>query len=122
MSEESKAVGRPSAFQEKFIEEGRRLMRLGLSQKKMAYFWAVSEDSITRWKEEHPDFAEALKKGEADRDIELLDAMRDLAMRKKSPAMLIFLAKNWLGMKDVVDQQLSTDKPLRIEIVPAEKK
>lgn len=112
-------AGRKSLFDERFILEGQRLANLGLPQRDMAFFWSVSEDSITRWKEAHPEFADALKKGEADRKIALLDAMRNAAFEKKNPAMLIFLAKNWLGMKDVIETPLSTDKPLRIEIVPA---
>lgn len=107
-----------------FDREGEKLATLGVPQRDMAWYWGISEDSITRWKEVHPSFAEALKKGEASKRISLLTAMYQSAVGpKKSAALQIFLAKNWLGMKDVNELGLvGADNPLRLTIVPAKKK
>jgi len=108
-----------SKFQEKFIAEGQSLMRIGLPQKQLAFFWKVDEDTITNWKAKYPAFSDALKKGEADRNVTLLSAMFRNATEKDSPALQIFLAKNWLGMKDQTEFIPSQDFPMRIQIVPA---
>lgn len=116
---ENGTQGRPTKFNEKFIIEGQALARAGLPQKQMAWFWKISEDSITRWKEQHPAFADALKKGEAEKHIALLNAMYENAISKMQPALQIFLAKNWLGMKDQTEFIPSQDFPMKVEIVPA---
>jgi hypothetical protein len=45
--------------------------------------------------------------------------MYQSAITKRIPALMIFLAKNWLGMRDVQDIGLEGSAPLRISIVPA---
>jgi len=111
--------GRPTKFKAQHVIEAEGLAQAGLPQKYMAQFWGISEDSITRWKDEHPEFAEALKKGEAAKNIKLLQAMFTNATEKMNPALQIFLAKNWLGMKDQTEFIPSQDFPMRIQIVPA---
>jgi len=108
-----------SKFEEKFIEEGRRLTTLGLSHRSLGLYWGVSEDSITRWKERVPEFAEAIKKGEGQRNVNLLAAMNEAALQNKNPAVLIFLAKNWLGYKDYQEITGEGGEPISIKIVPA---
>jgi len=120
-------MGRPSIYEESptyFDREGEKLATLGVSQRDMAWYWGISEDSITRWKEIHSTFAEALKKGESSKRISLLTAMYQSAIGpKKSAALQIFLAKNWLGMKDVNELGLvGTDNPVRLTIIPAKKR
>lgn len=111
--------GRPTKFNAQKIVEAEALAQAGLPQKQMAHFWGISEDSITRWKEEHQDFADALKKGEVGRNLKLLQAMFENATAKMNPALQIFLAKNWLGMKDQTEFIPSQEFPMRIQIVPA---
>jgi hypothetical protein len=111
--------GRPTKFNAQKVVEAEALAQAGLPQKQMAAFWGISEDSITRWKDEHPEFADALKKGEAAKNIKLLQAMFTNAIEKMNPAIQIFLAKNWLGMKDQTEFIPSQEFPMRIEIVPA---
>jgi len=111
-------AGRPTKFEKKFVEEGEKLSALGLPQKDMAYFWAVSEDSITRWKEKRSEFADALKRGEAKRKISLLQAMHRNATERNNAAVQIFLAKNWLGMTDKQEWEVSGEGggPLKIKL------
>jgi hypothetical protein len=112
--------GRPSKFQEKFIVEGEALAQLGLPHRQMAWFWKVSEDTITDWKAKYPDFSDAIKKGEATRNLSLLKNMKENA-DKGNPAVQIFLAKNWLGMKDISDVALAGGEfPIKVTIVPHE--
>lgn len=109
-----------SKFNPKYIEDGQRLATVGMSHKSMAWYWGVNEDTITLWKERVPQFSDALKKGEAERNLRLLSALFTSAIEQHNIAAMIFLAKNWLEMRDNVDQSLSTIKPLKIEILPAD--
>lgn len=112
----------PNKFKPGYVEEAMRLITIGLPQKEMAWFWGISEDSVSRWKKTIPEFADAIKKGEANRKISLLKAMYDNAIHSRNPALQIFLAKNWLGMRDVHDQNISSDQPIRISVIPADGK
>jgi hypothetical protein len=84
----------------------------------MAALWGVNPDTVTNWKQTFPEFSEALKRGQSGRNLSLLSAMYHSAITKRMPALMIFLAKNWLGMRDVQDIGLEGTAPLRISIVP----
>jgi len=119
----AKKTGRPTKFTPEFLAEGERLASIGISHKDMAYFWGISEDSVTRWKKGHPDFAEALKRGDAKKKVALMSALFRNATKKDNVAAQIFLAKNWLGMSDRQDIGLGLpsdgegDGTLTIEVV-----
>ena len=123
----SSALKRPGAekqapaskYRPEYAVEAEKLATIGVSQKDMAHFWGVSEDSVTRWKTRFAAFADALKKGEAKKHKALLQSMFRNAIEFRNPALQIFLAKNWLGMRDVQEQNLSTAQPIKIKIIPA---
>lgn len=124
MTEEKKKVGRPSKFdgnEEYFCKEVEKLLTIGVCYRDIAWYMGISEDSLARWREKHPDFAEAIKRGEAAKRIALLTAMYQNAIHRKQPSVQIFLAKNWLGMKDIAELGGSSDSPIQIRIVRAKK-
>jgi len=41
------------------------------------------------------------------------------ALTHKSPAVQIFLAKNWLGMRDITDVDLGAGAKIQIAVMPA---
>ena len=86
----------------------------------MAWWWVVAEDTVSGWKERHPEFSEALKRGDVGQKLSLLGAMHHNAVIAKIPSIQIFLAKNRLGMKDFIDLPVNAD-PMRITIVRAMK-
>ena len=92
--------GRPSKFEDRFVGEAFKFSSIGLSLKDMAYIWSVDQDTITNWKDKYPAFSDALKRGDAHKRYSLLQAMSANAILFLNPTSQIFLAKNWLGMKD----------------------
>lgn len=92
-------MGRPTKFKEEYISEGEKYAAIGLPLRDMAFIWDVTDDTITNWKAEHPDFSDALKRGEARKKMRLLTAMFKSA-ENGNAAVQIFLAKNWLDMRD----------------------
>lgn len=63
---------RPSKFKEEYTEQLKVLCRLGATDKDLAEFFKVTEQTINNWKKAKPEFFEALKnaKDEADEKVE----------------------------------------------------
>lgn len=109
-------MARPTKFKEEYVEQAEKLIALGLSQRDLAVFFGVDEDTIWRWKKRHKDFAEAIKRGEMSRKMGLLRKMWEMA-KAGNTSVVIFLAKNWLGMTD--KQETLTDQTIKIKVVDA---
>lgn len=62
------AGGRPTAFKKEFIEQARKLCRLGSTDEDLADFFKVSIRTISNWKSEHAEFLRALKGGKEEAD------------------------------------------------------
>lgn len=95
--------GRPTKYDDRHADEAFKFAAVGLSQRDMAFIWNVDEDTITNWKERIPAFSEALKRGDSYKRYSLLQSMMRNAVVVLNPTAQIFLAKNWLGMKDRQD-------------------
>lgn len=57
------AGGRPSKYKPEYNEQAYKLCLLGATDKDLANFFDVNEDTIYEWKKEYPEFSESLKKG-----------------------------------------------------------
>ena len=66
---EPKAIGRPSKYKSEYAEQAKKLCMLGMTDKEMASFFEVSEQTLNTWKQVHPEFLESLKGGK-----DLIDA------------------------------------------------
>jgi len=65
-------AGRPTKYKSEYVEQARKLCLLGATDKQLADFFQVNEDTINEWKLKHPEFSESLKgaKSEADAEVE----------------------------------------------------
>lgn len=61
-------AGRPSKYNESYVEKAYKLCLLGATDKEVANFFEVDEATITRWKIRHPEFCTSLKRGKVDAD------------------------------------------------------
>ena len=64
-------MGRPSKFDEAMCVQAEKLCKLGATDKELADFFEVSEQTLNAWKKEHVKFLEALKRGKAVADAEV---------------------------------------------------
>lgn len=64
--------GRPSKYKPEFAEQAHKLCRLGATDREVADFFKVTEQTLNNWKAAHPEFFESLKvaKEEADKRVE----------------------------------------------------
>lgn len=63
--------GRPTRYKAEYAEQAYKLCLLGATDKEMADFFDVSEQTINAWKKAHPKFLESIKKGKARADAEV---------------------------------------------------
>ncbi|MHC5225531.1 terminase [Ignatzschineria sp. LJL83] len=68
-------TGRPTKYRDSFVEDAYKLSLLGLIDKQLAFFFGVSESTLNRWKLAYPEFSEALKRGKALADAEVVEAL-----------------------------------------------
>jgi hypothetical protein len=84
-------AGRPSLYKEEYPKQARKLGLLGATDKEIADFFEVSEDTIYEWKKAHPEFSEALKEGKAQADAEVANRLYKRAMGYSHKAVKIFM-------------------------------
>lgn len=71
-AEEAAPVGRPTDYKPEYVEQAAKLCELGATDEEMGDFFKVSTRTIYRWKNEYPEFCQALKIGKdaADQRVE----------------------------------------------------
>ena len=60
--------GRPSAYKEDYSEKVFKLCLLGATDRDIADFFNVSEQTINSWKKHFPEFLESIKRGKKEAD------------------------------------------------------
>lgn len=60
---EKKKRGRKTTYQEEYASQALKLCLLGATDKELADFFSVSEQTLNKWKKDFPEFLESLKKG-----------------------------------------------------------
>jgi len=63
--------GRPTKYDPAYCEQAEKLAKLGATDKEIADFFEVSEQTLNAWKHAHPEFLESLKKGKEIADAEV---------------------------------------------------
>ena len=56
----AKAMGRPSKYRPEFVEQAKKLCRLGATDLEIADFFGITVRTLFNWKNEHDDFFHAL--------------------------------------------------------------
>lgn len=72
--------GRPTLYKDEYPELARKYCLLGATDKDLADFFEVNPDTIYEWKNVHPDFSEAIKKGKSQADANVADRLYQRAM------------------------------------------
>lgn len=68
-------MARHTAFREEYIEQSYRLSLLGATDKDMADFFGVSEQTVNAWKKKQPEFLESIKRGKAEADSRVAQSL-----------------------------------------------
>ncbi len=82
--------GQPTKYKPEYNEQTYRLCLLGATDKQLAGFFEVHEDTINEWKKVHPEFSESLKKGKIQADAEVAEKLFHRAKGYYHPEDKIF--------------------------------
>lgn len=72
--------GRPTEYKKEYCEQATKLCKLGATDKDLADFFEVSEQTINAWKLKHEDFTLALKAGKQLADANVAERLYQRAM------------------------------------------
>ena len=75
-----KSRGRKSEYREEYAEQALKLCLLGATDKEIAEFFSVSEQTLNSWKKKIPQFLESLKKGKAVADANVASRLYSRAI------------------------------------------
>jgi hypothetical protein len=78
----------------------------------LCVYLGVAKDTIYQWAERHPDFSDAIKRGEKHQERQLINLLTD---RDRFTAGTIFVAKNVLGWRD--KQEVKQDAQITYEVI-----
>lgn len=81
------AGGRPSKYQPEFVKQAEKLCALAATDAEIADFFDVSVATIYRWKNEHPEFCDALKVGKETADNRVERSLFNRAIGYQHPDM-----------------------------------
>lgn len=84
-------MARPSKYRKEFAEQATKLCRLGATDADMAEFFGVSESTINNWKNDHPEFLEALKSGKVEADATVADRLYQRAIGFQHEDVKVFM-------------------------------
>lgn len=79
------SVGRPTKYKKDYAEQARKLCLLGATDKKLAEFFEVTESTINKWKVDHKEFSESIKKGKEIADAEVASSLYHRALGYEHP-------------------------------------
>ncbi len=82
--------GRPTKFKPEMASQAYKLCLLGATDKQLADYFEVNEDTINEWKKVHPKFSESLKKGKIVADAEVAEKLFQRAKGYEHPEDKIF--------------------------------
>lgn len=68
-------MARPTNYRKEYAEQARKLCLLGYTDKQLADFFNVCEQTINTWKIKHPEFLESIKKGKELADINVVESL-----------------------------------------------
>lgn len=77
--------GRPSKYDPSYEKQVKKLCRLGATDKEIADFFEVTEQTINNWKLEYKEFFESIKKGKLLADANVADSLYHRAVGYDHP-------------------------------------
>lgn len=83
-------AGRPTNYKKEYDEQAYKLCLLGATDKEMADFFNVKEQTINNWKKNHPSFFESIKRGKIVADANVAKSLYNRALGYSHPEDKIF--------------------------------
>lgn len=75
--------GRPSKYKEEYADQAYNYCFLGAIDDQLASFFSVDVSTINNWKNDYPEFLDAIKKGKEKADLEVTQSLKKRASGMK---------------------------------------
>jgi hypothetical protein len=98
----SRGKGRPTSYEDDFVDQAYKLALLGATDKQTADFFGVDESTLNRWKLRHGDFCASIKKGKMAADAEVAESLYHRARGYSHPDTKIFCHEGEIITADTV--------------------
>lgn len=86
---EKNVGGRPTKYRPEYDEQARKLCLMGAIDAELADFFDVAIDTISEWKNVHPNFSASIKQGKMQADSNVADRLYNRAMGYEHPEVHI---------------------------------
>ncbi|MFJ7312533.1 terminase [Pseudomonas sp. NPDC098747] len=96
------AGGRPTKYRAEFAEQARKLCLLGATDEELADFFGVAISTINKWKLDHSEFSESIKKGKLVADSEVASKLFHRATGYDHPEVDIRVIDNHIVQTKLV--------------------
>jgi hypothetical protein len=84
-------AGRPTLYKPEYAEQARKLCRLGATDSQVADFFEIGTTTFYRWRQDHPDFADAVTEGKEICDNQVEQALHRRAVGFQYEAVRVFM-------------------------------
>lgn len=96
-------AGRPTEYRDEYVEQVKRLCKIGATDADVAVFFGVSPTTIKAWKHRHEAFNRALRRGKAVADDAVKDSLFRMATGYSIEAEKLFVIDGEVVRESVVE-------------------
>lgn len=97
--------GQPTKYDPSMNDQVTKLCLLGATDEELANFFEVCTATIYNWRNEHPDFLEAIKEGKENADSKVAQSLYNTALSGNTTAQIFWLknrrAKEWREKQEI---------------------
>lgn len=83
-------AGRPTKYKPEYSEQAGKICLLGATDEFLADYFNVDVSTIGNWKNAHPEFLEAIKKGKQKADLQVAESLFHRAKGYEHPEVKVF--------------------------------
>lgn len=101
-------AGRPTDYKQEYCIKAFGFCLLGYTDKQLAEYFDVSEQTLNAWKKKYPEFLESLKAGKEEADSAVVGALYEKAIAGDTTAMIFWLKnRQRYQWRDKVNHEVS---------------
>jgi hypothetical protein len=97
-------AGRPTEYKEEYCIQVEKLCKLGATDKEIADFFEVTEQTINNWKTDFPEFFESIKRGKTLADANVADRLYQRAIGFEHDSEEIKIVSDGQGMGSSIER------------------
>ena len=71
----NKKIGRPTKYKEEYAKQAEKICILGATDEFLAGYFEVAVSTLQKWKLDHPDFSDAIKRGKDEADLKVAESL-----------------------------------------------